>query len=47
MELRDHDHDVEVVAFAPVAAYAAIRELSGIPVSAVGCLLFAYLQTST
>ncbi|KAF5380970.1 hypothetical protein D9615_004094 [Tricholomella constricta] len=31
LELRDHEHDVEVVAFAPIAAYAAIRELSGIP----------------
>ncbi|KAG5647304.1 protein with putative role during mitosis [Asterophora parasitica] len=31
LELRDHEHDVEVVAFAPITAYAAIRELSGIP----------------
>ena len=31
--MRDHEHDVEVVAFAPLAAYAAIRELAGIPVS--------------
>lgn len=30
-ELRGHDHVVEVVVFAPIAAYAAIRELSGIP----------------
>ena len=32
MELRGHEHDVEVVIFAPIAAYAAIRELAGIPV---------------
>jgi platelet-activating factor acetylhydrolase IB subunit alpha len=33
MEMRGHEHDVEVVVFAPVAAYTAIRELAGIPVS--------------
>ena len=32
MELRGHENAVEVVAFAPLAAYAAIRELAGIPV---------------
>lgn len=31
-DLRGHENDVEVVVFAPVAAYAAIRELTGIPV---------------
>ncbi|GBE81734.1 dynein regulator [Sparassis latifolia] len=31
MELRGHEHTVEVVVFAPVNAYAAIRELGGIP----------------
>ncbi|KAG5354059.1 protein with putative role during mitosis [Termitomyces sp. Mn162] len=31
LELRDHENDVEVVTFAPVAAYAAIRELTGTP----------------
>lgn len=31
LELRAHEHDVEVVAFAPIAAYPAIRELAGIP----------------
>ncbi|KAG6335028.1 hypothetical protein ID866_4054 [Astraeus odoratus] len=30
-ELRGHDHQVEVVCFAPVASYEAIRELAGIP----------------
>jgi hypothetical protein len=30
--MRGHEHDVEVVVFAPIAAYAAIRELAGIPV---------------
>jgi len=30
-ELRGHDHVVEVVVFAPIAAYAAIKELAGIP----------------
>ncbi|KAF5315780.1 hypothetical protein D9611_004800 [Ephemerocybe angulata] len=30
-ELRGHDNDVLVVAFAPISAYAAIRELAGIP----------------
>ncbi len=39
MELRGHEHTIEVVVFAPVAAYAAIRELAGIPV----CLDYAYL----
>ena len=33
MEMRGHEHDVEVVVFAPIAAYSAIRELAGIPVS--------------
>lgn len=33
-ELRGHDNDVLVVAFAPIAAYPAIRELAGIPVRA-------------
>jgi hypothetical protein len=33
MEMRGHEHDVEVVVFAPISAYAAIRELAGIPVS--------------
>jgi len=33
MEMRGHEHDVEVVVFAPIAAYAAIREVAGIPVS--------------
>jgi platelet-activating factor acetylhydrolase IB subunit alpha len=32
MELRGHEHVVEVVTFAPVSAYSAIRELAGIPV---------------
>lgn len=32
VELRGHEHTIEVVAFAPVAAYTAIRELAGIPV---------------
>ena len=31
-ELRGHTNDVLVVAFAPIAAYGAIRELAGIPV---------------
>ncbi|KAG2019972.1 miller-Dieker lissencephaly protein [Coprinopsis cinerea AmutBmut pab1-1] len=30
-ELRGHENDVEAVAFAPISAYAAIRELAGIP----------------
>jgi len=33
-ELRGHDNELEAVCFAPVAAYAAIRELAGLPVSA-------------
>ena len=33
MEFRGHDNVVEVVAFAPIAAYTSIRELAGIPVS--------------
>ncbi|KDQ61138.1 hypothetical protein JAAARDRAFT_32141 [Jaapia argillacea MUCL 33604] len=31
MELRGHDNVIEVVVFAPVAAYPAIRELAGLP----------------
>lgn len=31
-ELRGHDNELEAVCFAPVAAYAAIRELAGLPV---------------
>ncbi|KAI0672853.1 miller-Dieker lissencephaly protein [Trametes maxima] len=31
MELRGHEHVTEVAVFAPIAAYAAIRELAGIP----------------
>ncbi|KAJ7882133.1 WD40-repeat-containing domain protein [Mycena leptocephala] len=31
MELRGHENAVEVIAFALLAAYAAIRELAGIP----------------
>jgi hypothetical protein len=32
MELRGHDHVVEVITWAPVSAYTAIRELAGLPV---------------
>ncbi|PCH37737.1 dynein regulator [Wolfiporia cocos MD-104 SS10] len=31
MEFRGHEHTVEVVAWAPIAAYAAIREMAGLP----------------
>ncbi|EMD38189.1 hypothetical protein CERSUDRAFT_113343 [Gelatoporia subvermispora B] len=31
VELRGHDHTIEVVVFAPTAAYPSIRELAGIP----------------
>jgi len=31
LELRGHDHQVEVVVFAPIASYNAIRELAGVP----------------
>ncbi|PWN91225.1 putative platelet-activating factor acetylhydrolase ib alpha subunit [Acaromyces ingoldii] len=30
VELRGHDHVVETIAFAPISAYAAIRDLAGI-----------------
>ena len=33
-ELRGHENAVEAVAFAPISAYPAIRELAGIAVSA-------------
>jgi hypothetical protein len=39
MEMRGHENDVEVVVFAPIAAYAPIRELAGIPVGAHRSLL--------
>lgn len=32
MDFRGHDNTVEVVVFAPVNAYPAIRELMGAPV---------------
>lgn len=32
MEFRGHDNAVEVVVFAPVYAYPAIRELAGLTV---------------
>lgn len=32
-ECREHSHVVDVIALAPVSAYAAIRELGGVPVS--------------
>lgn len=32
MEFRGHDNTVEVVVFAPINAYPAIRELMGLPV---------------
>lgn len=32
MELRGHDHVVEVATFAPTAAHAALKELAGIAV---------------
>lgn len=38
MELRGHDHQVEVVVFAPIASYNAIRELAGVPVRSRGVL---------
>lgn len=31
MEFRGHEHTIEVVAFAPIVAYTAIRELGGLP----------------
>lgn len=34
VELRGHDHVVECAVFAPVNAYAAIRELGGLTVAA-------------
>lgn len=40
MELRGHEHVVECAAFAPVAAYAPIRELVGLTVSgSIGTLV--------
>ncbi|PWN53954.1 putative platelet-activating factor acetylhydrolase ib alpha subunit [Violaceomyces palustris] len=37
LELRGHEHVVECAVFAPVTAYAAIRELAGITVSDLKC----------
>lgn len=39
IELRGHENDVECAEFAPVVAYAAIRELTGKTVSTVDCAL--------
>ena len=46
MELRGHDHVVEVVTFAPIAAYSAIRELAGIPVRLIPSVLAITYQTA-
>nr|VWP00209.1 Reducing polyketide synthase FUB1 (EC (Fusaric acid biosynthesis protein 1) [Ganoderma boninense] len=46
-ELRGHEHTVEVVAFAPLAAYAAIRELAGIPNTERSKRPGAYLATGS
>jgi hypothetical protein len=43
MELRGHEHVVEVITWAPVAAYAAIRELGGLP---VGSLMWHVRQSN-
>lgn len=40
MEFRGHEHTIEVVVFAPISAYSAIRELGGIPVGRNLHLLF-------
>ncbi|KAH0830716.1 WD40-repeat-containing domain protein [Lanmaoa asiatica] len=45
MELRGHDHQVEVVVFAPIASYNAIRELAGVPVRPRGS--GAYVATGS
>ena len=45
MEFRGHDNVVEVVAFAPVAAYAAIRELGGLPVGQDVLLIARFFDT--
>ena len=37
MEFRGHDNAVEVVVFAPISAYPAIRELAGMPVRYILC----------
>ena len=37
MELRGHDHVVEVITWAPISAYTAIRELAGLPVGVDYC----------
>jgi hypothetical protein len=44
MEMRGHEHDVEVVVFAPIAAYTAIRELAGIPVGV--CYSFSHISNN-
>ncbi|KAI0807782.1 miller-Dieker lissencephaly protein [Fomes fomentarius] len=46
-ELRGHEHVVEVVAFAPLIAYAAIRELAGIPNTERSKRPGAYLATGS
>jgi len=39
VELRGHEHVVECAVFAPVASYAAIRELGGLPSATPGAKL--------
>lgn len=45
LELRGHDNAVEVVAFAPVAAYTSIRELAGLAATEKSKLPGAFLAT--
>ncbi|KAH9945803.1 dynein regulator [Epithele typhae] len=47
MELRGHEHTVETAVFAPLAAYAAIRELAGIPNTERSKRPGAYLATGS
>jgi len=47
MELRGHEHDIEAVAFAPPAAYPAIRTLAGIAATERSKQAGAYVATGS
>jgi hypothetical protein len=42
MELRGHEHVVEIAVFTPQVANAAIREMAGIPVSSLPSFFFFF-----
>lgn len=42
MEMRGHEHVVEVAIFAPLGAYGAIRELAGVKVRNIASIVLIF-----